>query len=219
MGIGLLGDAADDSVVLPEARVFDLCDNLPEVLDRLLVTFLDDDVSNAHLFDPLRERFDNNALRASGIPPEKRHEATGKHPTFRRWRHMLESIIAELKRDYELPGEMRSASRNFAGYGGGDFGPPPAFASYQQEMDDTAIEIEHIIASFEKRGEPKRRTKSESPAELESPEKVTIAWLLKYVPVSIWAGAAAVVITSFALGFAAAKTDFFRKLAELLSGP
>jgi hypothetical protein len=72
------GVAADDSVVLPEARAYDLCDNLPEVLDRLLITFFDDDVSNAHLFDPLRERFDDNALRASGIPPEKRHESAGK---------------------------------------------------------------------------------------------------------------------------------------------
>lgn len=72
------GHAADDSVVLPEARAFDLCDNLPEVLDRLLITFFDDDVSNAHLFDPLRQCFDDNALRASGIPAEKRREAAGK---------------------------------------------------------------------------------------------------------------------------------------------
>jgi len=72
------GVAADDSVVLPEARAYDLCDNLPEVLDRLLITFFDDDVSNAHLFDRLRECFDDNALRASGIPPEKRHESAGK---------------------------------------------------------------------------------------------------------------------------------------------
>src|SRR5450759_4079445 len=72
------GVAADDSVVLPEARAYDLCDNLPEVLDRLLITFFDDDVSNAYLFDPLRERFDDNALRASGIPLEKRHESAGK---------------------------------------------------------------------------------------------------------------------------------------------
>lgn len=72
------GVAADDSVVLPEARALDLCDNLPEVLDRLLVTFFDADVSNAHLFDPVRERFDDNAFRASGIPPEKRREGSGK---------------------------------------------------------------------------------------------------------------------------------------------
>ncbi len=72
------GVAADDSVVLPEARAYDLCDSLPEVLDRLLTTFFDADVSNAHLFEPLRRCFDDNAARASGIPPEKRHEASGK---------------------------------------------------------------------------------------------------------------------------------------------
>lgn len=72
------GVAADDSVVLPEARAYDLCDNLPEVLDRLLLTFYDDDVVNAHLYEPLRERFDGNAFAASGIPPEKKHESAGK---------------------------------------------------------------------------------------------------------------------------------------------
>lgn len=72
------GVAADDSVMLPEARASDLCDNLPEVLDRLLFTFYDDDVVNAHLFDPVRERFDDNALMVSGIPPEKKHETARK---------------------------------------------------------------------------------------------------------------------------------------------
>ncbi len=72
------GVAADDSVVLPEARAYDLCDNLPEVLDRLLLTFYDDDVMNAHLFGLLRERFDDNAFRASGIPPEKRRQLASK---------------------------------------------------------------------------------------------------------------------------------------------
>lgn len=72
------GVAADDSVVLPEARAYDLCDNLPEVLDRLLITFYDTDVLNADLFKPLRERFDDNAYRVSGIPHEKRHESSAK---------------------------------------------------------------------------------------------------------------------------------------------
>lgn len=72
------GVPADDSIVLPEARACDLCDNLPEVLDRLMITFFDQDVVNAHLFDPLRERFDDNAYRVSGIPPEKRYSSAQK---------------------------------------------------------------------------------------------------------------------------------------------
>jgi len=72
------GVAADDSVVLPEAKAYDLCDNLPEVLDRTLLTFFDEDVVNAHLFEILRERFNENTFRASGIPREKWHTSGGK---------------------------------------------------------------------------------------------------------------------------------------------
>jgi hypothetical protein len=61
------GTAPDDSVVLPEANILDLCDNLPEALDRLLITFYSSDLVAAHVFDPLRERFDRNARIASGI--------------------------------------------------------------------------------------------------------------------------------------------------------
>lgn len=72
------GVAADDSIVLPEARAYDLCDNLPVVIERTMMTFFDDDVMNAHLFDLLRERIDNNALRVSGIPREKSGQYAGK---------------------------------------------------------------------------------------------------------------------------------------------
>ena len=72
------GVAADDSVVLPEARAYDLCDNVAEVVERTIMTFVDDDVVNAHLFDIVRERLNTNAIRASGIPLERKHEAAGK---------------------------------------------------------------------------------------------------------------------------------------------
>lgn len=72
------GVAADDSVVLPQARAYNLCDNLPEVVERLIVTFYDDDVQNAHLFDPLRERFNDNLFRVSGVPREQAHESNHK---------------------------------------------------------------------------------------------------------------------------------------------
>lgn len=65
------GVASDDSVVLPEAKTYDLCDNLPEAVERLLLTFYDSDVLNANLFQTLRERFDMNAFTLSGIPRGK----------------------------------------------------------------------------------------------------------------------------------------------------
>ncbi|MEW6312979.1 MAG: hypothetical protein AB1513_02855 [Pseudomonadota bacterium] len=70
------GVPAGDAVVFPEAHIYDLCDNLPEVLDRIMVTLYDPDVMNARLFDPLRERFNGNTLRASGIPLERESESS-----------------------------------------------------------------------------------------------------------------------------------------------
>lgn len=72
------GIAHDDSIVLPEARAYDLCDNLAEMVERLMLTLYDSDVRNANLFQPLRERFDENALTLSGIPREKWHESARK---------------------------------------------------------------------------------------------------------------------------------------------
>lgn len=72
------GIAADDSVILPEAKAFALCDNLPEVVERLLITFFDQDVINANLFESLRQRIDTNAFVLSGIPKEKWFESGNK---------------------------------------------------------------------------------------------------------------------------------------------
>lgn len=72
------GTANDDSVVLPHATAYDLCDNLPEVVERLMLTFYDSDVANANLFQTLRERFDENTLVLSGIPRERWHERAHK---------------------------------------------------------------------------------------------------------------------------------------------
>jgi len=64
-----------EDVVLPEARAYALCDNLPEVLDRLIVTFCDDDVVDAHLFEVVRQRLEDNICAVSGISRERCNEA------------------------------------------------------------------------------------------------------------------------------------------------
>lgn len=70
------GHVSDDSVVLPEALAYELCDNVPEVVQRLILTFQDSDVVDANLFEALRDCFDGNALTLSGIPRHKWHEST-----------------------------------------------------------------------------------------------------------------------------------------------
>lgn len=64
------GLANDDSVVFPRARAFDLCDNLPEVIQRIIATLFDEDVVEAQLFAPERDIFNRNLLRASGYSPD-----------------------------------------------------------------------------------------------------------------------------------------------------
>lgn len=69
------GDERDNAVELPEACIYDLCDNLPEVVERLMITLYDQDVAQARLFEPFRERFNDNVLRVSGIPKEQQYES------------------------------------------------------------------------------------------------------------------------------------------------
>ncbi len=72
------GHTDDDSVVFPEAHAYDLCVNLPEVIERVMATFFDADVSDAHLFETIRERFEDNMCAASGIPRDARYDRPPK---------------------------------------------------------------------------------------------------------------------------------------------
>lgn len=56
--------------------VLDVCD-VPEIVQRVMVTFFDDDVVNANLFDGIRLQFDRNLAAASG----KTREAVMRQPS------------------------------------------------------------------------------------------------------------------------------------------
>lgn len=75
------GCTNDDSVVFPRAHAFDLCDNLPEVVERIMSTFFDNDVSEARLFEIHRDIFDRNLLRASGYSPDTPYNQVSKVTT------------------------------------------------------------------------------------------------------------------------------------------
>ncbi|MEW8077963.1 MAG: DUF87 domain-containing protein [Candidatus Thiodiazotropha endolucinida] len=67
-------DSSQTTLTFPEASAAAVCDNLPELLDRMLVTLEGEDILQAHLFDPLRERLYDNLYRASGIPVERHND-------------------------------------------------------------------------------------------------------------------------------------------------
>lgn len=61
------GTAMDDSIVFPEAKALVLCEDFPEVVERSFVTFFDEDVQKAQLFESVRDRLEVNLRIASGI--------------------------------------------------------------------------------------------------------------------------------------------------------
>lgn len=69
------------------ATIIDLVNDAPEVIERLLATIWDKDVVDAGLYEATRERFQHNALVASGIAPRS-EGATSRSitlPTKARW--------------------------------------------------------------------------------------------------------------------------------------
>jgi Type IV secretion-system coupling protein DNA-binding domain len=67
-------DDSDDAIVLPEAHAFELCENLPEMLERVIITFFDDDITNASLYKTMRETLDTNILSTSGFRTDIRYD-------------------------------------------------------------------------------------------------------------------------------------------------
>ncbi len=67
-------DGSDDDIALPEAHAFELCEKLPEMLERVIITLFDDDITNASLFKTMRESLDLNILSASGFRTDIRYD-------------------------------------------------------------------------------------------------------------------------------------------------
>jgi hypothetical protein len=72
------GHSLDDSIIFPSARAFDLCEKLPEALDRAIGTLFDAEVTAAHLFVPIQDVLNRNIALASGINPNKPNDGTKK---------------------------------------------------------------------------------------------------------------------------------------------
>ena len=67
-------DPVIHDIALPEAHAFELCENLPEMLERVLITFFDDDITHAALYKTMRESLDTNILSASGYRTDIRYD-------------------------------------------------------------------------------------------------------------------------------------------------
>jgi len=66
--------------------------------------------------------------------------------------------------------------------------------------------------------EAEGETAPKAGSSLEAPEKVTISWLLRHVPVSVWLGGLVLLGSAFALGVRMADVPAFRVFLKALSG-
>ena len=78
------------------APLVDLAEEPAEMIERLIMTFFDEDVEKASLFEDLQERLDVNALRASGIDPTERHRTHKKITLPTDMRHKTPTELVEL---------------------------------------------------------------------------------------------------------------------------
>ena len=67
------GSVARTTVLSPEAPLATFIDNFPSFLSSLVVTFYDDDIASAGLFEKAREHFEKRYCLASGIDWADRH--------------------------------------------------------------------------------------------------------------------------------------------------
>lgn len=142
-----------------------------------------------------------------------RSGATHEDPQFRDWRHRAESLVNEVAAlGYRLPGKFESSRRSYRAMYSGASRNDDASA-LAKELNDSTIELRHLITQYEKYGEPKSvQVVGEGGSHLAVPERVTLAWLFKNVPIGLWASALGLLGGAFVLGVAVARTDVYISL-------
>ena len=140
-------------------------------------------------------------------------------PDFRKWRHDVQALLHQIAQvRYLLPTQVAIQQRSFGGLIG-DFEYEQLFWYYQRDIDDTINELNFIIDSYAKYGEPtKSPSTSANDNEFEYPSKITVAWLHQHVPYKFWLSLGGIILAAFVLGVKVGDTQFYRDLkAEFTS--
>jgi len=53
------------------------------------------------------------------------------------------------------------------------------------------------------------------PVPIIAPQKMTLEWLFKHVPIKLWVGAVTALVTAFSLGYSAGKSDLLRQFISI----
>jgi hypothetical protein len=138
---------------------------------------------------------------------------THEDSAFREWRHRVESIVAEAATlGYRLPGAFNSKNRFYTDiYHQSDSSIREALV---RDVRDSEAELRYLVDQFEKFGVPplvgaaalpQNDHEATAPA-VPYPDRITIDWLTRHVPIGIWALAMGALLAAFLLGVAFGRT-------------
>lgn len=86
--------------------------------------------------------------------------------------------------------------------------PDEIIGAFRQDMSDSLIELRHYLDQYRRYGEPRSvQPALEDKVEPVAPEKVTLHWLFKNVPISLWVAAIGVLSAVFVFGAAVGNTE------------
>ena len=137
-------------------------------------------------------------------------------PDFRRWRHELETLLAQASAQFPLPGQVRVHVRRF-GQSDRILTDDELFEMYRLEMDDTIIELETIVTAYKRFGEPERPNRSDSKPR-EWPTKITLGWLFQNAPLSLWGWLLSILLAAFLLGTQVGQSTLYKQVRDAIAG-
>jgi hypothetical protein len=165
--------------------------------------------------DELRRLVDQAGTLLSGSTTHETRE-------FRDWRHDAENTVSmAFGQGWPLPAGFNSWQRLYRVNGLGDAREQKQ--AFDQDLADSVGELRFLITNFEKYGEPAAQSNPPEPVPtvpvpLAVPEGVTLKWILKNVPATIWLVCVGVLVTVFLFGVGIAQYEPIRKfLAALLT--
>lgn len=135
-------------------------------------------------------------------------EKYDENPVFRKWRLKLTDLIIRINKDgYEVVCNIDKRS-----FGSIFPAKKTKLEHFNMELQDTINEAEIIIDRFHKNGTPAKENKvSKNKAELEWPEKITLNWLYKHAPISLWVKLGTILISVFLFGLTVGQSAFFNE--------
>lgn len=131
---------------------------------------------------------------------------------FRTWKHALTTLLDQMRRNGYAHLSCNAQLRSFQP---GPWSTVHPANYFHDALHDTAIELDNLISSYDKYGDPKPPILVEPPAPggvpsvtfttLPKPGEVTWAWVRSTVPLSYWNLAAGIIIAVAVLAFGAGR--------------